>query len=494
MIDRSALEKSARDGATFLPVAWEYAWDRWTTVEAYERLKAKTPRSFLLESAAGGEAIGRYSFMGIEPFAVLRLDGHHLSYESKDESWSGDVEKPMAALGERLQRYQAPFHKALPPFQGGAVGYVSYDAVRFLERVPELVDGPPSADAHFMFFNTVLAVDRLKHRLYVMSGIFPERESIADGLKRVERERDATLARLDQASPKDPLFPFEGEFPEIAVTPHLGEARFADGVKLFKQHIRKGDIFQGVLSDSFSFDLKADPFLVYRALRMINPSPYLFHVDCGDETLLGASPEMLVKVLDRRLSTCPIAGTRPRGKDEREDLELEKNLLASVKERAEHLMLVDLGRNDIGRVAELGSVVVKDFMHVERFSHVMHLVSLVEGKLRKGLSAWDAFCAAFPAGTLSGAPKIKAMELIAAAEGRRRGPYGGAVVYHDFSGNLNSCITIRSLYTKGGRASIQAGAGVVADSTAQREYEEVHNKARAMRRALGCAYAMAGAR
>jgi anthranilate synthase component 1 len=257
-----------------------------------------------------------------------------------------------------------------------------------------------------------------------------------------------------------------------------------EAVKRIKSHIRAGDIFQCVMSEQFRFELEEDPFEVYRVLRMINPSPYLFFLDFGGEVLLGSSPEMLVRVMNGTVETCPIAGTRPRGKDEAHDKKYERELLSSVKEKAEHLMLVDLGRNDIGRVSRPGTVKVTDFMKVERYSHVMHIVSLVEGKLKRNLSAWEAFCACFPAGTLTGAPKIRAMQILSELEGPRRGTYGGAVLAHDFLGNINSCITIRSLWAKGKNAVIQSGAGVVADSSPTKEYDEVLNKAKAIRSAV----------
>lgn len=489
------VERFAKAGYSIIPVGVEFPWDTVTTVEAFRRLRHGAHHSFLLESAAGGETVGRYSFMGANPFATLVCQDGELIYEGDDESVRERPEDPMRRVGEWLNRLRSPDIERLPPFQGGAVGYVGYDSVRFLERVSVPAEKTNCADLHLMFFRNVVAVDRLKHRLYIMSHIRPDRESIADGMKRARQEIEEMRQRLfSRQVLNDPLDPrlLQGT-PELEVDAWLGEEKYCAGVKEIKQHIKKGDIFQGVLSDSFKFKLKVDPYQVYRALRMINPSPYLFFLSLGEETLLGASPEMLVRAEKGMVATCPIAGTRPRGADEKEDEQLAKNLMASVKERAEHLMLVDLGRNDIGRVSQLGTVRVKDFMHIQKFSHVMHLVSEVEGKLRKDLSAWDAFCSCFPAGTLTGAPKIRAMEIISNQEKRRRGFYGGAVIYHDFSGNLNSCITIRSLHVRNGEAQIQAGAGVVADSNPKREYEEVLNKSKAVMKAVAAAMAVEGA-
>ena len=374
--------------------------------------------------------------------------------------------------------------------QGGAIGYVSYDSVSYLERVPTLGGGPDCYDVYLLFFRDIVAFDRLNHHLYLITHLRPIR-----GLKKEYAKAEKRLQQL-----KSDIF--SAHLPEkglpmpqkiahtLKVKENLGAERYMASVRKIKNYIRAGDIFQCVLSDQFTFPFEQDHFLLYRILRMINPSPYLFYLDFGDETLIGSSPEMLTKVEKGIISTCPIAGTRPRGDHEKADKKFEKELLKSVKEQAEHLMLVDLGRNDVGRVSRAGSVRVTDFMKIERFSHVMHLVSLVEGRLAKGLSAWDAFCSCFPAGTLSGAPKIRAMEIIAELEGTRRGTYGGAVVAHDYFGNLNSCITIRSMWVKNGRGYIQSGAGVVADSSPKKEYEEVQNKAMAIKKAASLANMM----
>jgi anthranilate synthase component 1 len=369
---------------------------------------------------------------------------------------------------------------------------VSYDAVRYLEKIPLPDSEEPFADFRFMFFKNILAFDHLKNRLYIITHIpVTESDAIEASYEKARLQIHSIRTRLRESPGYAEVLDFSMDdvmqaSPEEAKS-LLGKEHYVEAARQIKQHIRQGDIFQCVLSDRFELPVDVDPFLIYRVLRMINPSPYLFYLSLGDETLLGSSPEMLMRSIHQTIQTCPIAGTRPRGVDAKTDEKLEQDLRSSVKEKAEHLMLVDLGRNDIGRVSRPGSVVVKEFMKVERYSHVMHLVSLVEGKLKPKYSAWEAFGACFPAGTLSGAPKIRAMEIIAKLESNRRGPYGGAVVFHDFSGNLNSCITIRSLFVKNGIGYIQAGAGIVADSNPEKEYQEVLNKAKAMRTAVAMA-------
>ena len=394
-----------------------------------------------------------------------------------------------------LEEYKAASALShFPPFSGGAVGYVSYDAIKSIESIPITSNGMGAEDIHMMLFKNIIAFDRLKHRVYLVSYLFVENndacslENLYESCQKCLADISSRLFKpLEKEAIQCNLEDYKDLLP-VDAKALLGQENFIRGVKKIKNHIRQGDIFQGVLSERFEFDFSGDPFLVYRVLKMINPSPYLFFLSLGkDEYLLGASPEMLVQVIDGHLATCPIAGTRPRGKDLKSDHKMEMELLSSKKERAEHIMLVDLGRNDIGRVAKPGSVRVTRFMEVERYSHVMHMVSLVEGKLKKHLSPWKAFTSCFPAGTLSGAPKIRAMQILSEIEPKGRGPYGGAVVCYDFRGHLNSCITIRSLYLNKGKAYIQAGAGVVADSKPIKEYEEVLNKAKAIRTAVAMA-------
>lgn len=493
------VEALAAEAYPLIPLALELPADTLTPVNAFLRLRASgSKQSFLLESADGGETVGRYSYLGIDPFASLQSSGGQLTFHHFEEDSRTTEPSSFEAIGRALSRYRCPKVPGLPPFVGGAIGYVGYDMVRYLEKIPQKEAAYSPHAAHFMYFKTILAFDRLKHRLFIVQLIDPKasdlESSYAAGRKRLE-EIKARLSRPQSAASEELLdLSFESikSMAPVAAEASLGEAAYIKGVQTIKEHIRRGDIFQAVLSDRFRFPVRADSLSIYRILRMINPSPYLFHLSFGDETLLGASPEMLVRSQGRSIETCPIAGTRPRGRDEAEDAKFEKELFASVKEKAEHLMLVDLGRNDIGRVAKPGSVKVKSFMHLERYSHVMHLVSQVEGQLRTGLEPWDAFAACFPAGTLSGAPKIRAMQIIAGIEGVGRGPYGGAIVCQDFAGDLNTCITIRSLFLRDGYGYAQAGAGIVADSKPEKEYEEVLNKAKVIRTAVAVAEELSG--
>lgn len=479
-----------------IPVAKVLSADTITPVGAYLRLRRKGVPSFLLESADGGESVGRYSFLGCEPSGSLVAHHGKLTIRDGQDSESIEVNDPIKEIGKVLERYTSKNPPHLPPFQGGAIGYVGYDAVHYLEEIPRPDKDFLTPDASLMFFRSIVAFDRLKHQIFLISHVEPAKESLKDGLRRAlgDIEDLESKIRSPLETPGLPLSMDISDGSSLKVRPMMGRQRYLEGVKTIKNHIRAGDIFQCVLSDRFELDLKGDPFTTYRYLRMINPSPYLYYLDFGDQILLGSSPEMLVRAEGKTIETCPIAGTRPRGKDRKEDLKYERELLQSVKEKAEHLMLVDLGRNDIGRVSRSGTVEVTDYMSVERFSHVMHLVSLVRGKLKSNLSAWDALCSCFPAGTLTGAPKIRAMEIISSLEGAARGCYGGAVVAHDFSGNLNSCITIRSMWVKEGRGYIQAGAGVVADSNPEKEYEEVLNKSKAVRVAASLAEKSGGGR
>ncbi len=481
----------ARRGFNLIPVGMELPADTLTPVSAFLRLRQSGSRqSFLLESADGGEEVGRYSFLGIEPFASLKSHSGRLIFSLFEHSEIIEDKASFKKVETFLKRYQSISIAGLPPFTGGAVGYVSYDAIKYLEDISIPANAPNENELYFMFFRKIVAFDRLKHRLYLITHIDGEQdidEGYSQAAAEIEVLRNRVFTSVDDEILNVSLQDINHVKPMEARS-MLGEEAFCAGVKQIKQHIRAGDIFQCVLSDRFHFPFKEDPFLVYRILRMINPSPYQFYLSFGnDEVLLGSSPEMLIRTNSGLVETCPIAGTRPRGKDGKHDKKLEGDLLSSVKEKAEHLMLVDLGRNDIGRVAKPGSVVVKEFMKVERYSHVMHLVSLVEGKLKSNHSSWQAFGACFPAGTLSGAPKIRAMQIISELEPEARGSYGGAVVCHDFTGNINSCITIRSLFIKDGIGYVQAGAGIVADSNPTREYEEVLNKSKAIRSAVAMA-------
>lgn len=460
-----------------LPLVREVAADLLTPVGAFLRVAGKD-RAFLLESVEGGETIARYSFLGTGPSRQLRARGRHL--EEVDDK--GRVVFSQGNALDRVRQWLQPLQpvqlEELPRFSGGAVGYLAYDAVRWMEDIPETVEddlGLP--DLEFGLYDTVLAFDHLRHRILIIANLFVEGGDL-EGKYQVARQRlDRLEERLHQGL-EDPAA--RQATPALPPVDLPGPEAFARRVRRAQEYIRAGDIFQVVLSQRFSTRFEGDPFSAYRALRRINPSPYMFHLQLGGMTMCGASPEMLLRVEGDEIQTRPIAGTRRRGATAAEDAELEQELRSDPKEVAEHVMLVDLSRNDLGRVCRAGTVRVTEFQQVERFSHVMHLSSGVRGKLREGVDALQALVACFPAGTVSGAPKVRAMEIIDELEERRRGPYAGAVGYLDFSGNLDSCITIRTLIITGGMAYAQAGAGVVADSSPEREHTETVEKATAL--------------
>jgi len=466
------------------PVWKVLAADLETPVSAYLKLAAGEKYSFLLESVEGGERIGRYTFLGADPFLRVVARGGEIEIAEGDrvEQRSGNV---FDVLRELVGRYRPAPVEGLPPFTAGAVGYAGYDLVRLIEpRVPAFrVEDVDQPDAVLMFFSTLLVFDHVKHQIVAVSNVRLDEwegrleEGYQDACRRIEElerklARPATLPKRSTA---------EGA---LEVRSNLDEATYCRAVEKAKEYILAGDIFQVVLSQRLEMEPEVEPFQIYRALRTVNPSPYLFYLAFDDSALVGSSPEMLVKVEGRDIEYRPIAGTRPRGKTEAEDKALAADLLADEKELAEHVMLVDLGRNDVGRVAEYGSVHVPELMLVELYSHVMHIVSGVRGKLADDKDVFDALAACFPAGTVSGAPKVRAMEIIAELESTKRGFYSGAVLYLDFSGNLNSCIAIRTMLVKGEKAYIQAGAGIVADSVPEREWEETMNKAGALLKAV----------
>ncbi len=477
-------------GATLVPVVKPISADLLTPVSAFLAIAAGEPDAFLLESVEGGERIGRYTFLGVRPFLRLESRGSEIKIERgrKVERRAGDV---FQVIKELLRQHRPATLEGLPPFTAGAVGYCAYDIVRRLEKIgTHAVDDFDVPDCILMFFDRVLAFDHLHHQIHIVASV-----DVSAGATRTAYERAvADLARIEKklAAGWEPAYwrkaAPKSKFTVRARTP---KAKFLESVRQAKEYIAAGDIFQVVLSQRWDFEPGVAPFDLYRALRTVNPSPYMYFLRFGGDGkksagmhVVGSSPEMLVRVGGRKLEYRPIAGTHPRGKDEAADAALEKKMCEDEKERAEHVMLVDLGRNDLGRVSEYGSVKVGDLMFVERYSHVMHLVSALEGRLRPELDAMDAFAACFPAGTLSGAPKVRAMQIIEELEPARRGVYGGSVLYADFAGNLDSCIAIRTLLMKGKKAYLQAGAGIVADSDPQREFEETENKAGAVLRAV----------
>ncbi len=475
---------------TFVPVFKELVADLLTPVSAFLKIAEHSDYAFLLESVEGGEQVARYSFLGKDPFLVLRSRGGLAEVEREGRVEATD-EPFVAALRRLMSEYRSPYVPDLPRFTGGAVGFFGYDASPWFEPVLAptwerygAVDGD---GAGFMLFDTVLAFDHVKHRILIIANarITPDEDLEAlyqfacARIQFLERELERTLSQPASAPGAAPAVPRS----------NTDKAAFERSVRKAKEFIAAGDIYQVVLSQRFEVEVGAPPFTVYRALRHVNPSPYMYFIQFGGLSIVGSSPEMLVRVEGRRVETHPIAGTRARGGSEEEDLRLGEELKRDEKERAEHVMLVDLGRNDVGRVSEYGSVRVPQFMGLERYSHVMHLVSKVEGRLREDCDRLDALVSCFPAGTVSGAPKIRAMQIIADLEPGARGLYAGAVGYLDFAGNLDCCIAIRTITVAEGVARVQAGAGIVADSNPAAEYKESCDKARALLHAIELAEA-----
>jgi anthranilate synthase component 1 len=475
--------KLAQEG-TVVPVVKRVMADLLTPVAAYIKIERLNPYSFLLESVEGGEKVARYSFLGYGPYTVVRGNGGKVTIEPASGE-KQETDEPMLKVIRRLTGRFVPVRLPdTPPFTGGAVGYLGYDAVRWFEKIPDQnPDSIGTDDALMMFFSRILAFDHVKHQIHLIANVFTEGKT--EGLEPEYKKAIDEIEEME-ACLGDPVEPLPRRKADVT-TPlksNLTKQQFETAVLRAKEYIAAGDIFQVVLSQRFDMGLTAHPFELYRALRVVNPSAYMFYLNAGDTAIIGASPEMLVRATGRRLEYRPIAGTRPRGATETEDLLLGEEMRADEKEVAEHVMLVDLGRNDLGRVADYGSVEVTELMTIERYSHVMHLVSSIKARLKPGFDRFDALAACFPAGTVSGAPKVRAMEIIDELEPTRRGIYAGAVMYMDFSGNLDSCIAIRTVVAKKGRAYIQVGAGVVADSVPEAEYIETVNKARAMLQAI----------
>jgi len=474
--------------ATLVPVVKSVSADLLTPVSAFLAIAEREPHAFLLESAERGEQIGRYTFLGARPYMRVSARGKAIEIERgrRRERSEGNI---FQVIKELLREHRLAIVPGIPPFTAGAVGYFAYDVVRQLENIGDYAkDDLSLPDADLMFFDRLLAFDHLRHQIHIVATADISRESPRGAYERAVQDI-AGLEKKLAAGLRPTLWRKSMRRRPSKLALHAGTSRkqFLRSVERSKEYIAAGDIFQVVLSQRLDFEPGVEPFNLYRALRQVNPSPYLYFLRMGENCILGSSPEMLVRVTGRRLEYRPIAGTHPRGRDEAEDQRLEQQMRSDEKERAEHVMLVDLGRNDLGRVSEYGSVKVKDLMYVERYSHVMHLVSALEGKLRKDLDALDAFAACFPAGTLSGAPKVRAMQIIEELEPTRRGIYGGSVLYADFAGNLDSCIGIRTMLIQGKHAYLQAGAGIVADSDPAREFEESMNKAQALLRAVAIA-------
>ncbi|MFQ5536098.1 MAG: anthranilate synthase component I [Gemmatimonadota bacterium] len=475
--------------ARVVPVWREFLFDVDTAVTAYAKL-VRPPFGFLLESVVGGEKWARYSFLGTRPSAVWRLRGPAVSWWTPESGWAPvETDDPLGDLDARLRARTPARIEGLPRFWGGAVGFFGYDVIRRVERLPDVPrDDLGLPDGMLLFTDTVLAIDNLRGRAMAIATAEVEPGLDDDELRRryeaAAGRADGMIRELRQGTPPPALALRPEPDADPAFESSMKREEFEAGVERIREYIRAGDAFQVVLSQRLGIELNATPFQLYRALRTLNPSPYLYFLELDGVTLVGSSPEVLVRVEDGTVTVRPIAGTRPRGKTSEEDEALALDLLTDDKELAEHRMLVDLGRNDVGRVAEYGSVTVPDLMVIERYSHVMHMVSQVEGRLREGLGAVDVFKAGFPAGTVSGAPKIRAMEIIDELEPVKRGPYAGAVGYFNYGGeNMDTAITIRTVVAAGGKAYVQAGAGIVADSDPATEYAETLNKARALLRA-----------
>src|SRR5271165_4831483 len=470
--------------ATLIPVAKTLNADLLTPVGAFLSVAAKQKYAFLLESVEGGEKIGRYTFVGAQPRTVIIARGRDLTVRSGSE-----VRRSNGAVIELLRehlRQHSPAHVAgLPPFTAGGVGYFAYDMVRQFERLPKRAkDDLGLPDCVFTFYDRLLAFDHLRHQLHIIAAADVRAEPPRKAYDRALADIEAIEKKLAKGLRGQHLRAGpDGKPRPIKVHNSTSHGDFVKSVRRCKEYIAAGDIFQVVLSQRLDFKPPAEPFQIYRALRTVNPSPYMFFLQLDDTQVVGASPEMLVRITGRNLEYRPIAGTRRRGEEATDDARLIEELRTDEKERAEHVMLVDLGRNDLGRVSDYGTVKVRDLMYVERYSHVMHLVSALEGQLRPELDALDAVAACFPAGTLSGAPKVRAMEIIEELEPVCRGVYGGAILYADYAGNLDSCIAIRTMVVHRGRAYVQAGAGIVADSDPESEYQECMNKASALLRA-----------
>ena len=466
----SEIKRNKWDG-NLIPVYREIVADMETPVSAFLKIN-RGGNSFLLESVEGGQRLARYSFIGTEPYRELII-------KAKDHT------DPLNLIAEELHKFKVVLFEGFPRFAGGAVGYLSYETINHFENLPSpKKDSLNLPEARFMFVDTMLVFDHVTHKIKVLSYVKLNGD-IDKGYQQAVDKIDNLVERMQQPYIIKKAIKRK---PDVASNPCLTSnftrPDFEAKVEKIKEYITAGEAIQVVLSQRLAQPTNLPPFEIYRALRTINPSPYMFYFDYGEYQIVGASPEVLVRVEDGMVMTRPLAGTRPRGKTTEEDAALEKELRNDEKERAEHIMLVDLGRNDIGRVSQPGTVAVSELMEVERYSHVMHLVTHVQGKLRPEMGAFDALRACFPAGTVSGAPKVRAMEIIAEMEPEQRGPYAGAAGYFSFSGNMDMAIAIRTMVVNKGMAYVQAGAGIVYDSVPQREYEESLNKARALLKAL----------
>jgi anthranilate synthase component 1 len=474
------------DSFDAVPLSRRLLCDSLTPVSAFRRIDdGKT--ACLFESVIGGEKVGRYSFLAVDPQMQVTARGNEVTVASNGKSETFESDNPLAEVRKRIESIKVAQLPNMPPFTGGAVGYAGYDVVRYVEKLPNAPeDDRQLNDMSFAFYDSMLVFDHITKTVTVLALAWPARhDSLQDAYDEANNRLDELVVQLN--NPTNDLPVVDATYP-TGETPtyrsNQTQAEFEDSVNKCIEYIRAGDIFQVVLSQRLQLDISCDPFEIYRSLRVMNPSPFMFFLRTNEATLVGSSPEIMCRVVDNEMTVRPLAGTRPRGKTPKEDLALEKELLADEKERAEHVMLVDLGRNDVGRVARYGSIEIPDVMVVERYSHVMHISSTVTGQLQDDCDAFDALMASLPAGTVSGAPKVRAMEIIDEMEPHRRGPYAGAVGYIDYSENMDTCIALRTMVIKDNVAYVQAGAGIVADSDPTSEYEETLNKARGLLRAI----------
>ena len=478
--------KELAEKYNIIPVSLEVYADLETPISIFKRLE-QSRFCFLLESVEGGEKWGRYSFIGKNPFLIVKGSEKQTELQFRHGKTKVIADNPIRVMKEQMSQYRGAPVRNIPRFNGGAVGFFGYDTARYFEKLPNVPeDDTGIPELHFMFADEIIAFDHFKQKLHIIVNLHVEGSversynTVAERIREIYAELQSTRQMLS-----DSIMPRKTAMkPRLKVTSNVSREKFCENVRIAKEYIRNGDIFQVVLSQRLCIETDCNPLNAYRALRTINPGPYMYFLKFDGYTLAGSSPEMLVRVEDRKAETCPIAGTRKRGATPEQDAALEKELMEDSKERAEHIMLVDLGRNDLGKVSKFGSVRVNSLMKIQRFSHVMHIVSNVSGELRDGVNAFDALTAVLPAGTLSGAPKIRAMEIIDELENVKRCQYGGAVGYLSFDGNLDSCITIRTIVFKNGKAYVQAGGGIVADSVPEMEYEESMNKAMALIKSL----------
>lgn len=474
-------------GHHLVPVYRCLVSDSLTPVSAFRRIDTGKS-ACLFESVIGGERVGRYSFLATDPFLELSARGNRVTIVGPEGTQEFDSPDPLEEIRRRLQAFKAAHPPELPRLTGGAIGYAGYDVVRYVENLP---NAPPDdrqlPDLFFGFYDRTVIFDNVTKTMFVVAMARLDRPGVDARAAYGEAQRrvDEMVAKLStpNVEPRCTDIDTSGGV-TLSYRSNFNQSEFESAVRECIEYIRAGDIFQVVISQRLEVDIESDPFEIYRTLRVVNPSPFMLFVRTPDVTLVGSSPEIMCRVVDRKVTVRPLAGTRPRGRNEEEDRRLAEELLADPKERAEHVMLVDLGRNDVGRVARFGTVELSDVMVIERYSHVMHITSNVTGELAEGKDAFDALKACLPAGTVSGAPKVRAMQIIDSLEPHRRGPYAGAVGYFDYGGNMDTCITLRTMVVQGKKAYIQAGAGIVADSQPAEEYQETLNKARGLLKAI----------